>query len=165
MVRLGPIPIAYPNISARRRAVRYHDLHHVVTGYATDLRGEVQISAWEIRSGCKDYWVAWILGLSGLLTVFKWPRETVHAFARGRRSKNLYGLDYSSLLARQVTDVQAELCLDQPVRARPTDAALLLALLPLAALATGLIAATVVATAPWWLEAGVHRQRREPADR
>ena len=45
-VQLGPIPFAFPNTQARVRAVLTHDLHHVVTGYATDLVGEAEIAAW-----------------------------------------------------------------------------------------------------------------------
>src|SRR5438046_2892863 len=32
---LGPIRFAIPNTAGRVHAVRYHDLHHVVTGYDT----------------------------------------------------------------------------------------------------------------------------------
>lgn len=163
VVRIGPIPVAYPNIEARRRAVRYHDLHHVVTGYSTDLCGEVEISAWEVRTGCKGYWVAWALGLSGLLAVFKWPRETIRAFARGRQCQNLYGQDYDEVLDRQIADVQNELGLLDETSPRWTDPVMVVALLPLAAVATFLVGAVVVATAPWWLRAGVHRERRTSA--
>ena len=38
--KLGPIPMPVPNTPSRKRAVRYHDLHHALTGYATDIRGE-----------------------------------------------------------------------------------------------------------------------------
>ena len=44
---LGPIPLPFPNSAGRKRAVRLHDLHHIVTGYATDTLGEFEISAWE----------------------------------------------------------------------------------------------------------------------
>lgn len=37
---LGPVRFAFPSTAGRVRAVRYHDLHHVVTGYATDWTGE-----------------------------------------------------------------------------------------------------------------------------
>ena len=41
----GPVRFAFPNTAGRVRAVRYHDLHHVVTGYATDWTGEAEIGA------------------------------------------------------------------------------------------------------------------------
>jgi hypothetical protein len=30
-----------------------HDVHHVVTGYGTDLVGEAEVSAWELRRGLR----------------------------------------------------------------------------------------------------------------
>jgi hypothetical protein len=44
-IRLGPLPIPIPNPPSRRRAIRIHDLHHLVTGFSTDLAGEAQVSA------------------------------------------------------------------------------------------------------------------------
>lgn len=52
--KLGPLPVPFPNTRARVRAVRYHDLHHVLTGYDTNTIGEFEISAWELGAGCKD---------------------------------------------------------------------------------------------------------------
>src|SRR5689334_975997 len=46
-VKMGPIPFAFPNSPERVRSVRLHDLHHVVTDYATDWTGEAEIGAWE----------------------------------------------------------------------------------------------------------------------
>ena len=40
-----------PNPDSRKIAVRFHDLHHLVTGYGTDPVGEAEISAWELRKG------------------------------------------------------------------------------------------------------------------
>jgi hypothetical protein len=85
-VKFGPIPVPIPNTEARVRAVRYHDLHHIVTGYDTDLVGEMEISAWELGAGCEDFVAAYILnvgGLSGGAAIA--PRRTLRAFARGRR--------------------------------------------------------------------------------
>src|SRR5687767_14137680 len=64
--KLGPIPFPFPNTPARIEAVKYHDLHHVMTGYQTSFVGELEISAWEIGSGCADKTAAWILNLSGM---------------------------------------------------------------------------------------------------
>jgi hypothetical protein len=35
-LKMGPIPLGFPNSKARRRAVPLHDLHHLATGYATN---------------------------------------------------------------------------------------------------------------------------------
>ena len=146
-LQAGPVRFAFPNSDARRRAVRFHDLHHLLTGYQTSWRGEAEIGAWEIASGCRDHWAAWFLNLQvfalGLVIA---PRASFRAFVRGRRSRNLYDAVYDdALLARPVAAVRAELGLDAnpPRPATPTErlcfllwggAALGLALAPLALL-------------------------------
>ncbi|MFT3764934.1 MAG: hypothetical protein QM820_05365 [Minicystis sp.] len=123
--KLGPIPMPFPNTPGRVRAVRYHDLHHIVTGYATDTLGEFEISAWELGAGCQDFWVAWQLNLGGLAAgAVSIPRRTFRAFVRGRRTHTLYGRDLDALLDRTVGDVSAELGTDKPVEARAADAVL-----------------------------------------
>lgn len=114
---LGPIPFPFPNSPARVRALKYHDLHHVMTGYQTDFPGELEISAWEIGGGCADMIAAWILNLGGLAAgMLFMPGRIFAAFVRGRRSKNLYRHAYDdALLARSVGDVRGELGLDREV--------------------------------------------------
>lgn len=117
-LKAGPIPIWFPNAPGRVRAVKLHDLHHVVTGYATTWTGEAEIAAWELASGCGRYGWAWALNLSAMpIGIAIAPRATLRAFARGRRSTNLYrraaALD-DALLARPVAALRAELGLDRP---------------------------------------------------
>jgi hypothetical protein len=89
--KIGPIPLGFPNSPGRQRAVPLHDLHHVLTGYAADWTGESEISAWEIGAGCGRYVAAWIINFGALtLGIIIAPRRTLHAFARGRRSRSLY---------------------------------------------------------------------------
>src|SRR5262245_11460181 len=64
--KLGPIPMPFPNTKSRLEAVRYHDLHHLLTGYDTDIIGEFEIAAWEIAAGCKGFPAAWVLNLSAM---------------------------------------------------------------------------------------------------
>ena len=117
--KIGPIPLPFPNSAPRVRAVRYHDLHHVLTGYATDTRSELEIAAWEIGAGCRDFWAAWQLNLGGLAAgMVSIPGRTFRAFVRGRRSKSLYGRDFEALLDRTVGDLRAECGVDQPAKAR-----------------------------------------------
>ena len=52
-VRLGRISIWLPNPPARRRAVFFHDVNHLLTGYDTTFsKGEMDIAAFEIGTGC-----------------------------------------------------------------------------------------------------------------
>jgi len=124
---LGPLPFPFPNTASRKRAVRFHDLHHLVTGYPTDIAGEFQISAWEIGSGCRDFAAAWQLNLGGMgAGAMRWPRKTWQAFLRGRQSNNFYDRAYDdALLTTRVGDARRELGLDRPLGpATATDVAL-----------------------------------------
>jgi len=113
VLRVAGFPVfAFPNIATRRRSVKLHDVHHVLTGYDTSWIGEAEIGAWELGSGCGRHWVAWVLNLGSMaLGTIIAPRRTWAAFARGRRSGNLYGspsLD-ESLLDRTVEDLRREI--------------------------------------------------------
>lgn len=102
-LKIGPIPVPFPNTASRVKAVRYHDLHHLLTGYDTDWRGEFEISAWEIAAGCKNFAAAWVLNLGGIAGgVFTSPVRTFRAFVRGLHDRTTYGEDYDTLLALTV---------------------------------------------------------------
>jgi hypothetical protein len=62
----GPIPLYFPNTAARVAAVRFHDLHHVLTKYETTWTGEAEIGAWEVASGCAHHYAAWMLNLQAM---------------------------------------------------------------------------------------------------
>jgi hypothetical protein len=90
-IPIGPFVIRLPNTEARKRAVKRHDIHHLLTGYHTDLLGEAEIAAWELASGCRGYYAAWILNLMALIAgLFISPPRLYRAFLRGVRCKNLY---------------------------------------------------------------------------
>jgi hypothetical protein len=98
-VKLGPVPIAFPNSPQRVRSVRLHDLHHVVAGYATDWTGEAEIGAWEIASHCRDHYAAWVLNLFAMgIGLFLAPGAVWRAFVRGRRSGNLYEREFDEAM-------------------------------------------------------------------
>ena len=113
-VRIGPIPFAFPNTTGRRRVLAAHDLHHVLTGYKTNIRGEGALAAWEIGAGCRDRTGLRLeLRVLGFALV-RWPRELFHAFVRGRRCGHLLGTACDDrLLARPVGSVRQELGLTQ----------------------------------------------------
>lgn len=111
-VQLGPLPFAFPNSAARVRAVKYHDLHHVVTGYATNVVGEAEIGAWEIGSGCAGFVAAWILNLYAMALgiLAGAPGAVFRAFVRGRHTRNLYRTAYDdALLDARLGEVRARL--------------------------------------------------------
>src|SRR5687768_972265 len=60
-IEAGPLFIPLPNIKSRVDAVKIHDVHHLITGYPATLKGEAEIGAWEIGSGCGKYYAAWLL--------------------------------------------------------------------------------------------------------
>jgi hypothetical protein len=115
--KLGPIPFPFPNTKGRIRAVKVHDLHHLLTAYDTDIVGEFEISAWEIGAGCKDFFAAWFLNLGGMAggAMFA-PRRTFRAFLRGLDSKSLYGLQYEGLLDKTVAELRSETHADRSLR-------------------------------------------------
>jgi len=113
-LKVGPIPLAFPNTKSRVRAVRLHDLHHVLTEYDTNWRGEAQIGAWEVASGCGNYYAAWLLNIwvlgVGLVIA---PRRTYRAFMRGRVCQNLYRGNFEeALLEKEVGAMRSELNLN-----------------------------------------------------
>lgn len=114
-----------PNVENRKKAVRFHDLHHVVAGYPTNWAGEGRISAWEISSGCTRYPAALWINLHGIgVGLFTSPPGTFRALVRGGRSGNLYPIDpagFAALEEKKVEDVRAALNLDQDGEA-PTAA-------------------------------------------
>jgi hypothetical protein len=143
-IEFWPFPIYLPNMAGRDRAVRLHDLHHIVTGYATDLRGEAEIGAWEVGSGCGDFWHAWVLNMGALgMGLVIAPRRTFRAFVRGRQTDNLYhhcARLEEPMLNQTVGELRRRLRLDEPQRAPAFSdrAAFVLWALLSAALAAGL---------------------------
>lgn len=108
------LTLKIPNTEGRRRAVRIHDLHHVVTRYETDLRGESEIGAWELASGCLRWPAATVLNFFALaIGLVIAPERLFRAWARGRHTRNLYTEDgVEHLLPRKVDDVRRTLGLD-----------------------------------------------------
>jgi hypothetical protein len=159
--KLGPVPFPFPNLPARVKALQFHDLHHVLTGYDTNTTGEFEISAWELGAGCKDFAAAWFLNLGGLAGgVFVAPRKTFHAFVRGRQTESLYGRDLAAMLRSTVGDMRKETRADAPVAPpRLADYALFAS-----AAALGLVFGTAfmavgAVLAPFALAAGLVRKK------
>ena len=108
--RLGRFFIWVPNTRGRTRALPYHDLHHVLTEYQTTWRGEAEIAAWELASGCRSYATAWLINVAAAaLGMLLAPRSVCRAFRHGRRCRNLYGQPIDELMDQPVGDVRARL--------------------------------------------------------
>jgi hypothetical protein len=139
--KLGPIPMPFPNTKSRIAAVRYHDLHHLLTGYDTDFVGELEISAWEIAAGCKGFAAAWVLNLGGMAGgLFRAPGRVFAAFVRGRRQRTTYGDNLDDVLDLTVREARTRFT-PATGKTRATFADVLLFLL---ATAAGLIVGLVL---------------------
>ena len=121
-VRVGRVPLWFPNTEGRRRAAHFHDVHHILTGYATSLRGETEIAAWEVATGLRRHWVGWLLDLMGFaFGLVINPRRVYRAFVRGRHSANLYDWEWDDALLKRKVGEFSRLCkLDRTETPRAT---------------------------------------------
>ena len=105
------LPLYLLNTAPRRRAVPYHDLHHVLTEYDTSNTGEAEISAWELAAGTSPHWIALFLDLAGMAVgLLIAPGRTFQAFLRGRRSRSLYSEPLSEeILSASLGSLRARL--------------------------------------------------------
>jgi hypothetical protein len=107
------VRIAVPNSEGRRRALPFHDLHHVALGFGTDPAGEFEVTAWERRTGFDGLgaWVSFLVFMGLLGGLFLSPRRTIAAWraARGHRSLYRAPLPYEHLLAMTVGELRAHL--------------------------------------------------------
>ena len=122
-IKIWKFYIPIPNTQARKKALVFHDIHHIVTGYDGDWRGEVSIGAWEIASGCGKYYVAWYLNLGAMgVGFFIYPRSMFNAFIRGKRTENLYHhtVTQREALTMEVGELQKKLKLDRDMHQKVT---------------------------------------------
>lgn len=87
--------LTFPNTKARARAIPLHDLHHVATGYGTDLIGEAEIGAWELGAGCETFIVYALNATAVIFGCFLSPRRVLAAYRRGLGGRTLYRSDLS----------------------------------------------------------------------
>lgn len=92
-VYIGCLLAPVPNINARKKYLKFHDLHHIMSGYGIDRIGESEISAWELGSrSCRKPLIS-VMNLFALSTGYILsPSKVTRAFYRGCRSRNLYYL-------------------------------------------------------------------------
>ena len=94
-------------------SVAIHDAHHMLTGYGTDLRGEVEVAAWELASGgCGRHWFMWFDRISVVFIGAFFPKAFFAAWKKGWRAKNLYRMPPAEALEM---DLEAsKRCTDGP---------------------------------------------------
>ena len=104
-VQVGPMRIPLPNPPARRRAVFWHDVNHVLTGYNTTFSdGEMAIAGFEVGAGCGRAGIAWYINLVLMaLGLLVRPRHVYRAFVRGRRSASIYRRSEPRATLREMT--------------------------------------------------------------
>jgi hypothetical protein len=111
------IPIKVPNTLRHRWAIMLHDLHHVATGYGTDMIGEGEVSVWETRRGLRSLglYVGSIVAIGFIGGVLLAPRRGLAAWrasAGGCTSLFATGnatADYEALLELTVGELRARL--------------------------------------------------------
>lgn len=105
------IDFAVPNTPKHRWAIMLHDLHHVATGFGTDLAGEAEISAWEVRGGLRGLglYVGTIVVSGVLMGMMVAPRRTLRAWKLARSARSLWTQDakYEELLAMSISELRA----------------------------------------------------------
>ena len=152
-IPLGPVPLFLPNPPARKAALPFHDVDHVLTGYPTDWPGECQIAAFELGTGCGRFWFGWLVNSQAfLMGALRWPRRTFKAFVRGKRcERNIFqrqSVD-DALLDMRLGDLRAQIGLDHDVGRVGTKEHVAYALtIGMAAIAN---IAPLGALAMWWL--------------
>ena len=105
--RIGSRAVPIVPVIGYQNALTLHDVHHVVAGYDTSLRGEIELAAWELASGgcgwSLFFWTDRILAFAlGLVFV---PHRMIRAFRAGLGRRNLYGLDRRDVLAWDYDDL------------------------------------------------------------
>ena len=86
----------------------WHDLHHVATGYKTGLIGEAEISAYELRSGCRSFFIIILCVGAMMIAMFVAPRRVLRAWKVAKGTRNLYRRDvtYDALLDKSVSELR-----------------------------------------------------------
>jgi hypothetical protein len=153
-VHVGAISFRLPNPPARRRAVFFHDVNHLATGYNTTFGdGEMAIAAFEVGAGCGRFAIVWFINLImfaiGLLVV---PRTVWRAFLRGHHSISIYRdpLAPETLASMSVAQVRQRMRLDAAQDSAQKADYVVFALWAFAAVVVSLAPGVLVFGATWF---------------
>jgi hypothetical protein len=107
------VRVPLPNFESRKKALPLHDLHHVALGFGTDVAGELEVSAWEHRTGTKGcgWWPRFLCFQAMVVGFLTSPRRTLAAWCAAAGQRSLYDapLPYETLLAMTVAELRAHL--------------------------------------------------------
>ncbi|MEZ0225185.1 MAG: hypothetical protein ACAH83_11570 [Alphaproteobacteria bacterium] len=121
--KIGRFQLRLPNFKWRQRAVPYHDIHHLITGYKCNPAGEMQMAAWEYAAGrfphvCATLFCLPLVSMGAVL----FPIRTFKAFVRGSRSRTLYSMEITdALLDTDLQAIRAEMLPAEKIAATPSD--------------------------------------------
>ena len=112
------VSFSVPNTPKHREMIKLHDLHHVATGFGTDMAGEGHISAWEFRKGLKGvgFYVGIIIFTGMMLGLFVSPKNTIGLLRAEKGEPPLFGrkdLDYEGLLSLRISELRSLLGLPE----------------------------------------------------
>lgn len=110
-----------PNPPRHRWGLMWHDLHHVATGFGTDVAGEGEICAWEVRSlRYMGVYVGFLVMLAVGWGLLGSPLRTLRSFRRAAGGRTLLdgALQYESALNMTIGQLREHLRLDQAGLAR-----------------------------------------------
>ena len=96
--KLFPIPMFMQKLFFK------HDIHHMVTGYGTDLSGEAKLLCWEVGAGA-PWWYAELYFKFPFVCLFS-PSLAMDAFKLGRTQHCLYEVEYELLRTKTVDEVE-----------------------------------------------------------
>jgi len=105
------LKVYLPNFEWRKKAIPYHDLHHIIAEYQFCPTGEFQVAAWEFAAG-KYPNIFTTLFCIPLVSMgaFLIPSRQFRAYIRGRRSRTLYkGFSYEEILDKTVGELRKEI--------------------------------------------------------
>lgn len=112
------VRFSVPNTPGHRVGIMLHDLHHVATGFGTDIVGEGEVSAWEVRGGLRglDAYVSSIVlagTMAGFVTAPQRMLRATRVLAGPRHS--LFGMKvpYEKLLDLTVGELRTMLGVPQ----------------------------------------------------
>lgn len=105
----------------KRHMERTHDIWHVVTGFRTDVPGELGLQAFSLAQVGSA--LAYVLMAAGMLHMIGDARDgtammdqITHGWRLGNSARPLFGVDWEALYSRPLAEVQAELGLGDVAR-------------------------------------------------